>query len=100
MADDLRDRVLAAVRKGLAGPLDIPKPKKAVRGCELVDSARERGVRETREPHTTLTNKIKSLTPSHGLSAKNDSQPENVCVQCGGVGGDLWTFDTPPPGRS
>jgi hypothetical protein len=77
MANDLRDRVLAAVRKGLVGPLD-PKPKKAVRWCEAVDSATEKGVREMVGPHTVFTSKIKSLTPSHGLSANRDSQPEKT----------------------
>lgn len=94
MADDLRARVLAAVRKGLAGPLDTPKTKKAVRGCEAVDSAIENGVREVRAPHTAFTNKIKSLTPSHALFTNRDSQPgkpepaESLAYQATSAGPD------------
>jgi hypothetical protein len=75
MPDDLRDRILAAVQKGLATAPDTSGWKKRCEGCEAVDSATEKGVRETVAPHTTFTNKIKDLTPSHRLSANSDIQP-------------------------
>jgi hypothetical protein len=75
MPHDLRDRVLAAVRKGLATAPDASRWQKGCEGCEVADSATKKGVRETVAPHTTFTNKIKDLTPSHRLSANSDSQP-------------------------
>src|SRR5262245_41482645 len=41
LTDDLRTRVLSAVRKGLAAPLDTPKSKKPVLQCYSADSAAE-----------------------------------------------------------
>jgi len=75
MADDLRERVLAAVRKGLATAPDTSRWQKGCKGCEVTNSATEKGVRETTAPYTAFTNKIKDLTPLHQLSAKSDIQP-------------------------
>jgi hypothetical protein len=72
MANDLRDRVLAAVRKGLAAAPDTSKAENRCERCEAVDCATEKGVREQEALHTSFSNKIKNLTPSHGLSANRD----------------------------
>ena len=90
MTDDLRERVLAAVRKGLATAPDTSRWEKRCEECEVVDSATKKGVRETRAPHTTFTNKIKDLTPSHRLSANSDVQP--------GIGGHLRVIEVPARG--
>jgi hypothetical protein len=76
MADDLRNRVLAAVRKGLAGPLDISKTKEPVLQGYSADSATENGVTAQATCNTTFPNQIKDVTPLHRLSANKDSQPE------------------------
>jgi hypothetical protein len=75
MADDLRSRVLAAVRKGLAGPLDTSKTKKPVLQGYSAHSATENGVTAQAICNTTFTKKIKDVTLLHRLSAKRDSQP-------------------------
>lgn len=94
MADELRDRVLAAVRKGLAGPLDASKTKQPVLQGYRADSAIENGVTLQAARNTTFPNQTKDVTPLHQLSANSDSQPETVCVQCG-ARDDLWHLDTP-----
>jgi hypothetical protein len=94
MADELRDRVLAAVRKGLAGPLDTSKTKQPVLQGYRADSAIENGVTLQAARNTTFPNQTKDVTPLHQLSANSDSQPETVCVQCG-ARDDLWHLDTP-----
>lgn len=93
MADELRDRVLAAVRKGLAGPLDTSKTKQPVLHGYRADSAIENGVTSQAARNTTFPNQTKDVTPLHQLSANSDSQPETVCVQCG-AREDLWHLDT------
>ena len=83
MADDLRDRVLAAVRKGLAGPLDTSNPldtsktKDPVLQGYAVDSAVKNGVTDASSCNTTFPNENKDVTPLHRLSANanRDSQP-------------------------
>jgi hypothetical protein len=94
MADELRDRVLAAIRKGLAGPLDTSKTKQPVLQGYRADSAIENGVTSQAARNTTFPNQTKDVTPLHQLSANSDSQPETVCVQCG-ARDDLWHLDTP-----
>lgn len=94
MADELRDRVLAAVRKGLAGPLDASKTKQPVLQGYRADSAIENSVTSLAARNTTFPNQTKDVTPLHQLSANSDSQPETVCVQCG-ARDDLWHLDTP-----
>jgi hypothetical protein len=75
MADDLRDRVLAAVRKGLAAASDISQAENRCERCEAIDPVIEKGVREKVAPHTTFTKRINSLTPSHPVPANRESQP-------------------------
>lgn len=94
MTDDLRERVLAAVRKGLAGSPDLSKTKKAVLRGYNVDSATENGVTVKASVTPPFTNEIKDVTPLHRFSANSDTQPGKLCVQCG-MGGDLWIFDRP-----
>jgi hypothetical protein len=60
MADDLRERVLAAVRKGLAGPLDSPKRKN--RGYTVTTlTLLKKTVLQPRQPVTRVF-QIKSRT--------------------------------------
>jgi hypothetical protein len=75
MADDLRDRVLAAVRKGLAAASHISQAENRCERCEAIDPATEKGVREKVTPHTTFTKRINSLTPSRPVPANRASQP-------------------------
>jgi hypothetical protein len=75
MADDLRDRVLAAVRKGLAGPLATSKTKNRVLQGYSSDSATENGVTVQAICNTAFANEIKDVTPLHPFFAKGDSQP-------------------------
>jgi hypothetical protein len=75
MADDLRNRVLAAVRKGLAGALDTSKAKNPVLRCYRADSATQNGVTALANYNTSVANKINDVTPLHPFSAKRDSQP-------------------------
>src|SRR5215472_2670863 len=75
MPDDLRDRVLAAVRKGLAASLDISKTEKPwLRGYN-VDSATESAVTNPATGNRTFPNEIKGVTALPPVSAKRDSQP-------------------------
>src|SRR5215472_14989508 len=77
MPDDLRDRVLAAVRKGLAASLDISKTEKPwLRGYN-VDSATESAVTNPATGNRTFPNEIKGVTALPPVSAKRDSQPGN-----------------------
>jgi hypothetical protein len=75
MAGDLRDRVLAAVRKGLVGPLDTSKSKKPVLQGYSLESAIENGVTAQATCNIAFANEIKDVTPLHPFSAKRDSQP-------------------------
>jgi hypothetical protein len=81
MADDLRDRVLAAVRKGLAGSLDTSKTKKPGLQGYSVDSATENGVTAEATCNTDFPNQIKDVTPLHPFSANSDSQPGKVLAE-------------------
>src|SRR5262249_51767318 len=75
MPDDLRDRVLAAVRKGLAASLDMSKTEKPwLRGYN-VDSATESAVTTPATGNRTFPNEIKGVTALPPVSAKRDSQP-------------------------
>jgi len=94
MADDLRDRVLAAVRKGLADPLDKPKTEKPrLRGYGIDFSTKNEVANHTARNHT-FPNEISAVTTLRPVSANRDIQPETVCVQCGAKD-DLWHLDTP-----
>ena len=81
MPDDLRERVLAAVRKGLAGPPDTSKTKKAVLRRYSVDLAKENP--RYSKPGVTpgLSNEINDVTLLHAFSANSDTQPEKLCVR-------------------
>jgi hypothetical protein len=94
MADELRDRVLAAVRKGLAAPLETSKAKQPVLQGYSSDSATENVVTAQAIRNTAFPNKIKDVTPLHQLSANSESQPEQVCAVCRAAD-DLWHLDTP-----
>jgi hypothetical protein len=85
MADDLRDRVLAAVRKGLAGPLDTSKTKKTVLQGYNVDSATEKGVTSQAICNTAFANESKDVTPLHPFFAKSDSQPGKELAEPSGA---------------
>jgi hypothetical protein len=74
MADDLRERVLAAVRKGLAAASGTSQAENRCERCEAIDPATEKDVREKGAPHTTFTNRINSLTPSHAVPANREGQ--------------------------
>ena len=75
MADDLRDRVLAAVRKGLAGPLDTSKTKQSrLRGYSS-DFAAKTAVTNPAICNRTFPNEIKDVTAVPPFSAKSDRQP-------------------------
>jgi len=93
MADELRDRVLAAVRKGLAGPLETSKPKKPVLQGYSADSTTENGVTAHAIRNTAFPNKMKDVTQLHQFSTNRDGHPEQVCAVCGAAD-DLWHLDT------
>jgi hypothetical protein len=93
MADELRDRVLAAVRKGLAGPLETSKPKKPVLQGYSADFATENGVTAHAIRNTAFPNKMKDVTQVHQFSTNRDGHPERVCALCGAAD-DLWHLDT------
>jgi hypothetical protein len=91
MADDLRNRVLAAVRKGLAGPLDKPKTEKPrLRGYN-VDSSTKNAVTNHAARNRTFPSEISAVTALPPVSINRDSQPEAVCAVCGAAN-DLWHF--------
>jgi hypothetical protein len=100
MRGDLHDRVLAAVRKGLAGPLDISNPldtsktKDPVLQGYAVDSAVKNGVTDASSCNTTFPNKNKDVTPLHRFATnfatnKEGLRENTLCSVCG-AGGDLW----------
>jgi hypothetical protein len=89
MPDDLRDRVLAAVRKGLAGPLDTSKTKKPVLRGYSVDSATENGVTAQAPCNTAFANEIKDVTPLHSFSAKRVASREKSWMS------QLWRTGQP-----
>jgi len=75
MPDDLRDRVLAAVRKGLADPLDTSKTKRPRLRGYSVDSAAKTAVTKPATCNRSFPNEIKDVTAVPPFSAKRDSQP-------------------------
>jgi hypothetical protein len=91
MADDLRNRVLAAVRKGLAGPLDTPKTEKPRLRGYSVDSSTENAVTNHAARNRTFPSEISAVTALPPVSTNRDSQPEAVCAVCGAAS-DLWHF--------
>jgi hypothetical protein len=84
MRGDLHDRVLAAVRKGLAGPLDISNPldtsktkDPVLQGC-AVDSAVKNGVTDASSCNTTFPNKNKDVTPLHRFATNFATNKEGL----------------------
>src|SRR5215472_3747680 len=81
MPDDLRDRVLAAVRKGLAASLDMSKTEKPwLRGYN-VDSVTESAVTNPATGNRTFPNEIKGVTalpPVSAIASQEKSQLSRV----------------------
>jgi hypothetical protein len=75
MPDDLRDRVLAAVRKGLAPPLETSKMENPRYGGYSIDSATKNAVTSQATCNRTFPNEIKGVTAVPPVSANRDSQP-------------------------
>lgn len=80
MPDDLRERVLAAVRKGPAAPPDTSKTKKPALQRYSVDLVKE--TPRNSKPGVTqgLSNQINDVTLLRAFSANSDSQPDKGCV--------------------
>ena len=93
MADDLRNRVLAAVRKGLAGPLDKPKTEKPRLRGYTVDSSTKNAVTNHAARNRTFPSEISAVTALPPVSTNRDSQPEAVCCAVCGAASDLWHYD-------
>jgi hypothetical protein len=75
MTDNLRERVLAAVRKGLADPVDIPKALKPRLRGYTIDSTKENAVTSPTIRNQTSSTEIKGITALPPVSANMDSQP-------------------------
>jgi hypothetical protein len=75
MPDDLRDRVLAAVRKGLAPPLETSKMEKPRLRGYSIGSATKNTVTSPATCNRTFSNEIKGVTAVPPVSANRDSQP-------------------------
>jgi hypothetical protein len=76
MTDNLRERVLAAVRKGLADPVGTPKALKPRLRGYTIDSAKENAVTSPTICNQTSSTEIKGITASPPVSANMDSQPK------------------------
>jgi hypothetical protein len=91
MADDLRNRILAAVRKGLAGSPDKPKNEKPRLRGYRVDSSTKKAVTNQAARNRTFPSEISAVTALPPVSTNRDSQPEAVCAVCGAAS-ELWHF--------
>jgi hypothetical protein len=74
---DLKERMLAAVRKGLSASPDISETKKQLLPCNRVDSTRENDVTAPASGYTAFSNEIKVVTPLQAISANSYSEPAN-----------------------